>query len=95
MTEEQKFLFDVKGWLLIPAVLSDAEIQAVKAHLYAGGDGYTGPAQELLLRPLPAVEQDALAAGAQQQGREPPPRGGDGSGGAGEEERHVHGRKRG
>lgn len=51
MTEEQKFLFDVKGWLLLPAVLSTAEIDAIKAHLYAGGNGFTGPAQELLDHP--------------------------------------------
>ena len=30
MTEEQKFLFDVKGWLLLPGVLAAAEIDAVK-----------------------------------------------------------------
>jgi len=52
MTEAQKFFFDLKGWLLVPGVLSDAEIEALKAHLYAGGDGYTGPAQELLDHPV-------------------------------------------
>jgi hypothetical protein len=51
MTEEQKFLFDVKGWLLLPGVLAAAEIDAVKAHLHAGGNGFTGPAQELLDHP--------------------------------------------
>jgi hypothetical protein len=49
-------------------------------------------AQQLLLGALTAVDEDALAAGAQQQRGKPPPRGGNGSGGTGEEERHVHGR---
>jgi hypothetical protein len=51
MTDEQKFLFDLKGWLLLPAVLNETEIEAIKAHLYAGGDGFSGPAQELLDHP--------------------------------------------
>lgn len=68
MTEEQKFLFDVKGWLLLPAVLSDSQIQAVKAHLYAGGDGFTGPAQELLDHPAVAdVLNETLSESAPQE----------------------------
>ena len=51
MTEEQKFFFDLRGWLLLPAVLNEAQIEGVKAHLYAGGNGFTGPAQELLDHP--------------------------------------------
>jgi len=51
MTEEQKYIFDVKGWLMLPEVLSPTEAKAVKKHLYAGGSGYTGPAQELLDHP--------------------------------------------
>jgi hypothetical protein len=51
MTDEQKFFFDLNGWLMLPAVLSDEEVTSVKAHLYAGGNGYTGPAQELLDHP--------------------------------------------
>jgi hypothetical protein len=51
MTDEQKFLFDLKGWLLLPAVLSAREVEAVKTHLLAGGDGWTGPAQVLLDHP--------------------------------------------
>jgi hypothetical protein len=51
MTEEQKFFFDVRGWLLLPAVLTPSECEAVKNHLLNGGDGYTGPAQELLDHP--------------------------------------------
>jgi hypothetical protein len=51
MTDEQKFLFDVRGWLLLPGVLGEAEIAAIKAHCLAGGDGFSGPAQELLDHP--------------------------------------------
>jgi len=51
MTDEQKFLFDVRGWLLLPAVLDEVEVAAIKAHLYAGGDSYSGPAQELFDHP--------------------------------------------
>ena len=32
MTEEQKFIFDLKGWLLIPRVLTDEEIEPVREH---------------------------------------------------------------
>jgi hypothetical protein len=52
MTEEQRFLFDVRGWLLVPAVLAAAEIEPIKQHIYNGGDGFTGPAQELLDHPV-------------------------------------------
>lgn len=52
MTDEQRFFFDLKGWLLLPAVLSEAECSAVRRHLYEGGNGYTGPAQELLDHPV-------------------------------------------
>jgi hypothetical protein len=51
MTDEQKFLFDLKGWLLLPAVLSEAECRAIREHLHSGGNGFTGPAQELLDHP--------------------------------------------
>ena len=51
MTDEQKFWFDIKGWLLLPAVLSTSEIESVKEHLYNGGNGFTGPAQALLDHP--------------------------------------------
>jgi hypothetical protein len=52
MTEEQKFRFDLKGWLLLPAVLSEAECAAVRDHLKNGGNSFTGPAQELLDHPV-------------------------------------------
>ena len=48
MTEEQKFFFDLKGWILIPGVLSEAEIAPVKEHVCNGGNAFTGPAAELL-----------------------------------------------
>ena len=48
-------------------------------------------AQQLLLGALAAVEQDPLAAGAQQQRGKPAACGGNRSGGAGEEQRQVHG----
>jgi hypothetical protein len=35
MTEEQKFVFDLKGWIAIPGVLGDEEIESVKAHVIA------------------------------------------------------------
>lgn len=51
MTDEQKFFFDLRGWLLLPGVLSGDECAAIKEHLYAGGNGFTGPAQALLDHP--------------------------------------------
>ena len=33
MTDEQKFIFDLKGWLLIPGVLGEDEIAHVKEHV--------------------------------------------------------------
>ncbi len=59
MTDEQRFFFDVKGWLLLPAVLSAAECRAVQEHLAGGGGSFTGPAQELLDHPaiVPILSQ--------------------------------------
>src|SRR5438105_7351166 len=51
MTDEQKFLFDLRGWLLLPAVLSASECEAIREHGCAGGTGFTGPAQDLLDHP--------------------------------------------
>lgn len=51
MTGEQKFFFDVRGWLLLPGVLSEAECAPIREHLLSGGNGYTGPAQALLDHP--------------------------------------------
>ena len=35
MSEEQKFIFDLKGWIAIPGVLSAGEIDRLKAHVIA------------------------------------------------------------
>ncbi|MDE2847693.1 MAG: phytanoyl-CoA dioxygenase family protein [Gemmatimonadota bacterium] len=35
MTEEQKFFFDLKGWILVPSVLTETEIEEMKAEVYA------------------------------------------------------------
>ncbi|NKB70207.1 MAG: hypothetical protein GKR89_24310 [Candidatus Latescibacteria bacterium] len=52
MTEEQKFFFDLHGWILLPSVLGQAEIEAMKAEVYAGAkNGYQGALQELLDHP--------------------------------------------
>jgi hypothetical protein len=54
MTDEQRFFFDVRGWLLLPAVLSEAECAPIREHLLNGGNGFTGPAQALLDHPAVA-----------------------------------------
>ena len=35
MTPEQKFFFDLRGWILLPSVLSASEIEEMKAEVYA------------------------------------------------------------
>jgi hypothetical protein len=63
MTDEQKFIFDLKGWIAIPAVLTEEEIEAVKAHIVALKEepesldpidrySLSGPAQILLDHPV-------------------------------------------
>ena len=54
MTDEQKFLFDLNGWLLFPGVLAGERLADIRRHVLEGGDGFTGPAQELLDHPLVA-----------------------------------------
>ena len=51
MTEEQKFFFDLRGWILLPAVLTTAEIEAMKAECHAGTSSYKGALQDLLDHP--------------------------------------------
>ena len=56
MTDEQRFFFDLRGWMLLPAVLSQQEIDAARAECYAAegrGDhaGYEGELQKLLDHP--------------------------------------------
>ena len=59
MSDEQKYLFDIKGWLLLPGLLSDVDVAAVRDHFYRLKDDpeslpieerhfYGGPAQILL-----------------------------------------------
>jgi len=51
MTDEQKFFFDLRGWILLPSVLSEVEIEVMKAEVYAGGRCYEGALQTLLDHP--------------------------------------------
>jgi hypothetical protein len=56
MTDDQRFVFDLKGWLLIPAVLNDAQLAAIRAHveaLHADREA------------MPAVDRSSLAGPAQ------------------------------
>ena len=51
MTDEQKFFFDLRGWILLPSVLSAEEIEVMKAEVYAGGTCGKGMLQTLLDHP--------------------------------------------
>lgn len=52
MTPEQKFFFDLRGWILVPSVLSESEIEEMKAEVYAGARrSYEGTLQNLLDHP--------------------------------------------
>ena len=52
MTPEQKFFFDLRGWILLPSILSDSEIEEMKAEVYAGArQSYQGALQSLLDHP--------------------------------------------
>jgi len=52
MTPEQKFFFDLRGWILLPSVLSESEIEEMKAEVYAGArQSYQGTLQTLLDHP--------------------------------------------
>ena len=49
MIPEQKFFFDLNGWILLPAVLTDAEITVMKQEVAAGAkQAYQGELQNLL-----------------------------------------------
>jgi len=59
-----RFLFDLKGWILLPGVLDPEQAAAIRAHLLAGGSTFTGPAQALLDHPaVVEVLQDILGCG--------------------------------
>ena len=59
MTEEQKFFYDLRGWILIPNVLLSSEIDEMKAEAYAcdgsrslrNSRGYVDSLQKLLDHP--------------------------------------------
>ena len=52
MTPEQKFFYDLKGWLLIPGVLMNSEIEVMKQEITAGAKhAYQGTLQNLLDHP--------------------------------------------
>ena len=52
MTPEQKFFFDLRGWILLPSVLPEAEIEEMKADVYNGArQSYQGSLQKLLDHP--------------------------------------------
>ncbi len=52
MTPEQKFFFDLNGWILIPGVLTNTEIEAMKQEISAGAEqAYQGTLQNLLDHP--------------------------------------------
>ena len=51
-TDEQRFFFDLRGWILLPSVLTEGEIEEMKAQCYAGTTkSYEGPLQNLLDHP--------------------------------------------
>ena len=62
MTDDQLYLFDLKGWLILPGLLHAAQIEEIKAHLYAGGGALEGPAAELLDHPAVAAVLNELLA---------------------------------
>ena len=52
MTPEQKFFFDLRGWIVLPAVLVPKEIEEMKAEVYDGArNSYRGKLQNLLDHP--------------------------------------------
>ena len=52
MTDEQKFFLDLKGWITLPAVLDDSEIEEMKAAVYGGAkQSYEAPLDRLLDHP--------------------------------------------
>ena len=74
MTDEQKFFLDLKGWITLPAVLNDSEIEEMKAAVYGGAkQSYEAPLDRLLDHPAivgilseilaedPFVKDDAYA----------------------------------
>jgi hypothetical protein len=75
MNDEQKFFFDLKGWLLLPGILSEAECRAVREHIGAAvppgatssgqfcRELFTGPALELIDHPAVVEVLSEILAG--------------------------------
>ena len=63
MTPEQKFFFDLHGWILLPSILTEQEIEACKAEVYAGAkQSYQGELSALLDHPaITDILTDILA----------------------------------
>lgn len=83
MTEEQKFLFDLKGWIAIPGVLNPEEVAEVKGYIFTLRDHpenvpdhernvWSGPCQPLLNHPVvTGILQEIIASDMPaQNGRE-------------------------
>jgi hypothetical protein len=52
MTDEQKFFFDLHGWIMLPSVLSAEEIEPLKKEVYDGAkQSYQGELHQLLDHP--------------------------------------------
>jgi hypothetical protein len=60
MTQQQKFLFDSKGWICLPNLLPPADVELIKRNVLRGypygpnqkADLLSGPAQDLLDHPV-------------------------------------------
>ncbi|MEE2830829.1 MAG: phytanoyl-CoA dioxygenase family protein [Candidatus Latescibacterota bacterium] len=63
MTDEQRFFFDLRGWILLPSILSEAEVDTLKGEVYAGArNSYEGDLQALLDHPaIVGVLSDILS----------------------------------
>ena len=65
MTPEQLFFFDIRGWMVLPSVLRESEIEIMKAEAYAGAkDNYSGELQRLLDHPaITGILTEILCSG--------------------------------
>jgi hypothetical protein len=71
LTDEQRFLFDLKGWLLLPGILSADETRTLREYVIANqartrssfmGASYVGPTAELFDHPaVVAVLEEILS----------------------------------
>jgi hypothetical protein len=66
MTEEQKFVFDLKGWILLPGIIERSLAEEIRAHVHTlvknpkslpanQRSSYSGPAEALLDHPAVAA----------------------------------------